>query len=93
MAANMLMEAYRAEPGWTWTRTSLDNAVAILNQNVAANPKAQITAWKMRALANIMLFMPCSVCEAIQQHYIDYTWERSFLTEELLQDGVPRERM
>jgi len=91
MAANMLMEAYRTEPGWTWTKTSLDNAVATLNQKVTANPKAQITSWKMRALANIMLFMPCSVYEAIQQHYIEYTWEMSFLTEELLQDGAPRE--
>lgn len=91
MAANMLMEAYRAEPGWTWNKTSLDNAVATLNEKVSANPKAQITAWKMRALANIMLFMPASIYERIQKHYIEYTWEMSFLTEELLQDGAPRE--
>ena len=90
MGANMLIEAHKNQPGFSFTKQSLADAITKLNQEVAENPRAQITAWKMRALMNIVLFLPQDSYKIIQQHYMDYTWERSFLTEELMQEGLWR---
>ena len=84
----MLMEVARSLPGFSWNKNTLDKELDDLNGKVEAS--ARITSWKRRAVSNIVLDMPETVYTVLTDHYRRYTWERSCMNEELLQDAMWR---
>lgn len=70
------------------TQSHLDKVIDDLNEKVHGS--ARITSWKRRAVTNICLHMPSNVYDILYAHYLTYTWERSLLSEELLQDSLWR---
>ena len=83
MAACMFLEAQKT-PGVKWTKAALDKEIDELNTSVDGN--ARVGSWRRRAISNIVLGMTEEVFEILQDHYRQYTWERSCLNEELLRD-------
>ena len=89
-AANMFLELARSTPGLLHQK-SLENEIdALSNKVMVENPNARITAWKRHSVINIVLCIPDDVLTLLMQHYRIYTWERSCLNEELLQDPLWR---
>ena len=84
MAACMYLEVQRTTPGFQWTRAKLDEEIDALNASVEGN--ARVGSWRRRALCNIVLGMTAPVFQLLQDHYRQYTWERSCLNEEILAD-------
>ena len=84
LAANMLLEAFGSQPVAALTPSDLDQVIDDINAKVHGS--AKITSWKRR----ICLHLPAKVYGMLCEHYLKYTWERSFLSEELLHDSLWR---
>ncbi len=92
MCANMLWKAKSHTPGFTWSQQALEKEIQAINDTcVMENRRATIGSWKKRGVQNIMLHMPTSVYDCLWKHYVDYTWERSLMNEELMKEGIWRE--
>lgn len=89
MAAAMLIEAGRATAAFSWSRASLEAEIDKIN-NMADTPSARLGKFKRKAVLNLVLAMPPAIFSKLEQHYRAYSWERSCLNEELLQENCWR---
>ncbi len=90
MAANMLLQMSKHQPTLQWTDASLRRFLDELNEKVGPKSSARITSWKQKAVVNLLLHTPAKVFTSWQNHYLEYTWERSCMTEALLADRLWR---
>ena len=84
MAANMLIQSHAYDPLWTWTPETVRLAIQDVNNQVVSNPSAKIGSWKERSVNNIILFLSTEALDQIQASYQKWTWEGSYLTEDLM---------
>ncbi len=86
MAANMLLQS-RSAPGFQWTPELLTDCIRELNKTVNTVNNARITSWKERSVRNLILHMPPTVRTRLQNAYLFWGWEKSFMSEDLLRQA------
>ena len=82
--ANALIISKRSDPTWVWTTRNVEEAVADINARVGGNKAARIGDWKKRVITNVVVEIPKAVVELLQASYDTYSWERGWMSEDLL---------